>query len=509
MGQGDRHIIRSASLEVNAGSAAAVPGGAFGFQNDAVRWAQDRLLAELEEIFAGLPLTGVHVLIDRLEISLDAADATHWGDDILPRLRAELHAALAKGLREGGLGPGEERLGPGASFLRKLAFYLQHGVLPWNLAASTRADLETGARELLDSEYGPATAADLSVAWKLPSARLRFLEAFPVAFTLQVLRRLFHFPGYLAQAWARDAAHVLPSPGSGNRAADTPSSPRTLPPLLMEEILSALSHNPRLFEQGLDEEIVHAYLGRVLLQGRIQPGMLRTLPFESPAFAASRDRLLRLPPTPGLREPEILSGPENRLLLQGSPDSDQRATADLRDPGDPFPGASGAALEGIHIANAGLIVLAPFLSMLFERLGLSDKAGLKDAAHAIALIHYLATGEEGPAEFQVPLAKILCGCPLEKALTLPSTLPDSLKSEADQLLESVIGHWGVLKNTSVNGLRESFLQRPGKLSRRPQGDWLLQVEQRAFDMLLQQLPWSFALIRMPWMKTVLRTEWVE
>jgi hypothetical protein len=32
-------------------------------------------------------------------------------------------------------------------------------------------------------------------------------------------------------------------------------------------------------------------------------------------------------------------------------------------------------------------------------------------------------------------------------------------AEADEMLLSVIEHWTVLKNTSVRGLREAFLQR--------------------------------------------------
>jgi hypothetical protein len=167
------------------------------------------------------------------------------------------------------------------------------------------------------------------------------------------------------------------------------------------------------------------------------------------------------------------------------------------------------AQEGIHIPNAGVTLLAPFLTMLFERVDVSAKTELKDPATALVLLHFLATGEAGPADFQLPLAKVLCGLPLEKAISLPVTLPESIQAEGRQLIESVIGHWAILKNTSVEGLRESFLQRPGKLTLTARKDWLLQVEQKSYDMLLQHLPWSFSLIRLPWMKRALRTEWVE
>jgi len=84
-----------------------------------------------------------------------------------------------------------------------------------------------------------------------------------------------------------------------------------------------------------------------------------------------------------------------------------------------------------------------------------------------------------------------------------------MKDEARQLLESAVAHWAILKDTSAAGLQEAFLSRAGKISQTRNDDWLLQVEQRPFDMLIQQLPWSFKLIKLSWMTRLLRTEWVD
>ncbi len=70
----------------------------------------------------------------------------------------------------------------------------------------------------------------------------------------------------------------------------------------------------------------------------------------------------------------------------------------------------------------------------------------------------------------------------------------------------MIAHWGILGNTSVRGLRESFLQREGRL-RRKDGGWQLLVQSRAFDMLLDKLPWGFSVIRHPWMESTVHVEW--
>jgi hypothetical protein len=52
------------------------------------------------------------------------------------------------------------------------------------------------------------------------------------------------------------------------------------------------------------------------------------------------------------------------------------------------------------------------------------------------------------------------------------------------------------------------LLRPGKLIRKEDGDWLLQVESRTFDVLLEHLPWGISMIKLPWMKKMLWVEWI-
>ena len=37
--------------------------------------------------------------------------------------------------------------------------------------------------------------------------------------------------------------------------------------------------------------------------------------------------------------------------------------------------------------------------------------------------------------------------------------------------------------------------------------WVIHVEQRAYDILLDSVPWSFRMIRYPWMDTIMQVEW--
>lgn len=165
--------------------------------------------------------------------------------------------------------------------------------------------------------------------------------------------------------------------------------------------------------------------------------------------------------------------------------------------------------EGIFIVNAGTVLLHPFLKSLFNRLGLIKDAVFIDE-HAqetsLYLIHYLSTGQIEAKEFELTLAKVLCAYPLEKPVEPAGTLSPEFTSEADILLEAAIGQWEILKNTSGAGLREGFLQRPGKLFSR-NGNLFLQVEKNSVDVLLDYLPWNLSMIMLPWMKDILRVEW--
>jgi hypothetical protein len=163
----------------------------------------------------------------------------------------------------------------------------------------------------------------------------------------------------------------------------------------------------------------------------------------------------------------------------------------------------------IDCPNAGLVLLFPFLENFFKNCNLVQNDSFVDQASekaAIQSLHFLATGEPNGSEGQLVLPKILCGTNVDEYLLFTADLPAAIKTEAEELLQSVIGHWDRLRNTSIDGLRETFIRRGGKLS--PGDDsWTLQVEAAGVDILLDSLPWGFRNYRLPWMKTNLVTEW--
>jgi hypothetical protein len=167
--------------------------------------------------------------------------------------------------------------------------------------------------------------------------------------------------------------------------------------------------------------------------------------------------------------------------------------------------------EGIYVQNSGLILLHPFLLYFFKEFDLLNSAdSFKDEAcqqTAVHLLHYLATGKEEPFEYELLLEKFLCGHDIDEPAERFVTLTDKMKAECDHFLQAVIHHWKVLKNTSPDGLRQAFLQRPGKLSLTDYQHRLI-VESGTVDILLNQLPWNYSIIQLPWLKQVFYVDWL-
>ena len=163
------------------------------------------------------------------------------------------------------------------------------------------------------------------------------------------------------------------------------------------------------------------------------------------------------------------------------------------------------------VHQAGLVLIHPFIARFFENTGIIKTGDMQlssfSLARAAALLHFLATCREEVYEYELGFIKIFLGMCPESPLPVCEGLVKSCdKEESESLLQAVIGHWSVLKNTSVSGLRSSFLQRPALL-REDENGWNLHVERVPFDVLLDQLPWSISIVKLPWMKKALYTEW--
>ncbi|ABE56275.1 hypothetical protein Sden_2997 [Shewanella denitrificans OS217] len=166
-------------------------------------------------------------------------------------------------------------------------------------------------------------------------------------------------------------------------------------------------------------------------------------------------------------------------------------------------------LDKIYVANGGLVLIAPYIGRLFTRLALTEKGEFIDEQareKALHLLQYIAYGREGALEFQLGLNKILCGMKTTTPLSHRLVLTHEDKNTADGLLTGVIQNWTGLGNTSNDGLRQTFLQREGVITLEKEA-WKLRIQPKAFDVLLDSLPWSFGVIKLPWMERVMHVEW--
>ena len=163
----------------------------------------------------------------------------------------------------------------------------------------------------------------------------------------------------------------------------------------------------------------------------------------------------------------------------------------------------------IHLVNAGMVLIWPFLSRAWEVLELTREGKFinDDAAQRAAWLLQFAVDEQTAVpEYQLPLNKLLCGIALQAPIVPEIEIMEQERELVEQMLTVVISHWTALGQTSIQGLRETFLQREGYLSRKEDA-WRLRVPKRTFDMLLDKLPWSISTIRLPWMKSILWVEW--
>ncbi|NOY84873.1 MAG: hypothetical protein GXO96_08665 [Nitrospirae bacterium] len=165
--------------------------------------------------------------------------------------------------------------------------------------------------------------------------------------------------------------------------------------------------------------------------------------------------------------------------------------------------------ETIHLENAGLVIAAPYLERFLALLDLTEGQAFKSpeaARRAVHLLQFLVNEQRDSPEYQLVLNKILCGVkagiPIEREIVITAHEIEA----AEGLLQGMIRNWKQIGKTSLQGFRESFLQREGVLHRKGD-DWELQVEAKGFDILLDYIPWSFSVVKLPWMKGVIHVKW--
>lgn len=162
-------------------------------------------------------------------------------------------------------------------------------------------------------------------------------------------------------------------------------------------------------------------------------------------------------------------------------------------------------MDKIIINNAGLAIVAPYFPRLFKMLGYlsDDKSNLfkddESKIHAIFLMQYLVYGEQREfSETDLFFNKILVNWTAAKPLPRTCDLKESELIIAGQLFASIKQTWTVLSHTSDAGVRLSFFQRNAVIAKE-ELSWAVQVEEKAYDVLLDRIPWTFKRLKFSWM----------
>lgn len=445
-------------------------------QKEATDWCREQLLPELEkrlEKYAGLE-EAIQLDTVRIEMRVKKVQLSEaLVKEIVALAEKEIEAQVAKGGKEKVLPVKREQ-----RFVTVLLYYLQHGFLPWWTEIKSVQDFAAAWKEVESIPASGEEKEKLAILLSSPAVVERLIalppeEIFFSVFageplSLQTVKSHFHAVKELAGLIAE------------------PSERQLFYSNVKQVSVQAFVKNSAFV---LEEEIAKAAV-RLLLTKYAVPA--EAVQNTVPHLPVEKIIHRYISTTAGDAEPIENKTEKARVL------NEKRETRGA---------IQKEKEEGLYISNAGLVIVAPFLPRFFKNTGIAENDKLNSVDLAIALLQWMTTGKDGYAEFDVVLPKILCGIEPEDSVAVIDPLPDVFKQEAGDLLQSVITHWAILKNTSVEGLRESFLQRNGKVSF-VNDRWLLQVEQKGYDMLLQHLPWTISMIKLPWMKHLLLTEWM-
>lgn len=432
----------------------------------------------LEKLFDRLAGPDTVIRLDRVEIDLGPIYAQLLDrDDLGQRLAEQCEKSILNALQTTHH-RNSQQIPAQINRCEEWLHWLQHGQLPWH--STTPGD--DWFRSVLDT-LGVDTTAIVRLRQILrlhPTAlkRLAWQHSEPFLLTLLAL--------YTGRKETRlekillELRQIL----TGSTPAITPGEIRQLELCCWETTLLEVVVEGKMWKETFFEAVLRraspAVLAALNAIKNITPGRQTKYPALKALLKNNPLPSSQSEPTPG---PEAESLPKPSLYVQPS--------------------------EAIFVRHAGIVLLHPFLSRLFNKLGLLDGAAFKNFTarnKAILLLHCAATGALQAPDHALVLPKLLCDCPLNLPLDFSLSITPAEREETDQALRAAISHWRALGTASPDGLRETFLQRDGKLEHR-QGNWRLRIEKKTIDILLDRLPWNISALNLPWMPEALYVDW--
>lgn len=514
-------------------------------ENEVLAHKKEKLLETLSGVLDEVAPGGETVRFDKLEIDLGVVQNNELVDafrNAVSRVIHDTRMIHGNGAVSSGKKPSRstedspQHVDPESRPAEIFFFYLKYGKFPWWAASDDtlpearflrkryRHRREDFRKNLLDIIYNHRYAARrLSYRYASPDLAA-ILNLVKPDITIRKFETLFRFIRKAARHMRQGASPPPQQQFSTlllTQMAQTFKAHGSLP---SESVISPALY--ALFkEHDVPEEVVHGASLHKLTSG--SPGVVAPSPASAKWLREMVHAGLHRYPAPPARSrgdatdyPDVAGPAERRQPTRLKKDRDARPQQKERyhDPDDqldhpaetPAPESSHdesvkSEKTSYYINNAGLVLLNPFLPSCFETLEyLTPEKQFKgpgSVASAVMLLQYMVSGKHEYHEQTFALNKVLCGTapdvPVWKA-----ELKRTERTEADKLLKSVLKHWDKLKNTSVEGLRHTFLQREGKLIWK--NDLIhLHLASGPYDVLLNYIPWPWSMIRLPWMKKML------
>lgn len=471
------HVIREQHLHVEYdGPESEAPA----LQGRLQRFCYDNLIPAMEITLNDQAPAHEHVYLERLEVDAGTIEVEHLEQD----LTASLRGALKKALKE-------ELSAPRASSRRKntlqamteaFLYFLEKGTLPWWFRLPPGQELEQVLLDCWEETDVPGGLSrtlleDAPGLLTREPVRIRLIQQFSEMFLSLLLALLSgHVALRVSSVLDRLDSIALP-----------PELLRQMKQNVWEPAFAAVAHHCTITEQELVSRAWQQFSFVVQDQTELVAALERHWPGA----------------TPHGRQ-EVLKAAGKKKALRQEDAAEAAAGSETERQESPI---LPEAREGIYVPTAGVVLLHPYLPQLFEALQISKRERLLKPERAVGILHFLATGSLNPPEYQVMFPKVLCNIPLHAPIQTDFTLSEVEQEECEALLQTVVAHWGALGSSSPDGLRGSFLHRPGKLSLREEDEWLLQVESSSYDILLEQLHWSISMVKLPWMPKLLWVQW--
>jgi Contractile injection system tape measure protein len=379
--------------------------------------------------------------------------------------------------------------------------FLQKGVLARQTVLASQQDLQQSLQRLL-SQYPKLVLPLLQKAMERPAAIARLLDYFPEKTWLQLGTALFH-PHFetilsvrasLLHQWqgslTTDGRHPVERSfwsyifTTGNVEVLVRAAKKMNPDTAAaEDSTPDAQHFAIVFTEGWLAAVSQVtQLPQDVLWQSLQP---------HPAQENQSSLLQKI-------WPELHRRRQQTLVQVATKNQRQNPTS-----------GTGVPEDTLLIGNAGLVILAPYLPHYFEQLGMLENRVFKDAAAAergVHLLQYLASRQSETPEQHLVFNKMLCGLPLESPVNAGIELSENEISISQSLLEAILQRWEIMKNSTVSNFCGAFLLREGILLEQ-HDRWVLHVENKAYDIVLEYLPWTISIIKLPWMDKRLEVVW--